>query len=198
MIPPPGMGPAPGKDPGRKRNNRRTGGGAGRVAYDRHKDRGFDFRMGRGRGRGRKKNKTQGQTELTVPKASKRVVKMEDTITVAELASQLSVKASEAIRWLMQQGEMVTVNHVLDMDTVTLIADQYSFTVENVSFDIDKFIPQLATDPEQLDDRDPVVTDPLQGKGQDTGGHTRATAADNARTLLHQRRNDARYFVVRL
>ena len=89
----------------------------------------------RPRGRRTTKRRSIGQTtEITIPKASKRVVKMEETITVGELAQQLSIKAGIIIRFLMDMGEMVTVNHVLDLDTVTLIAQEHDFTVENVAF----------------------------------------------------------------
>ena len=47
-----------------------------------------------------------------MPKASKRVIKMDETITVGQLANEIAVKASEVIRVLMDMGEMVTVNHV--------------------------------------------------------------------------------------
>ena len=143
----------PARDADRNKKSR-----GGRVAYDRAKDRGFDARM-RTRGRRAKQRKRTGQsTEITTPKASKRVVKMEETITVAQLAQQLSVKGGEIIKYLMQMGEMVTVNHVLDVDTVTLIAQEYEFTVENVAFDIEDFI---STDEDKAGDQVPrnaVVT----------------------------------------
>ncbi|MFO0748850.1 MAG: translation initiation factor IF-2 [Myxococcota bacterium] len=91
-------------------------------------------------------------------KAAARTIKLEDTITVAELASQLSVKASEIIKTLMQLGEMVTVNHVLDMDTVQLLAQDYNFKVENVAFDIENYIPKTEAVDDKVVTRDPVVT----------------------------------------
>ena len=150
------------RDDRRKRGRRGAPGGAaggGRVAYDRNKDRVMDggFR-GRGRRTTRKTKRAGGQTEITIPKAAKRVVKMEDTITVGALAQQLAVKAGELIKALMKLGEMVTVNHILDMDTVTLIAQEYGFTVENVSFDIQNFIPQVDETASTQAPRDPVVT----------------------------------------
>ncbi|MEC9072662.1 MAG: translation initiation factor IF-2 N-terminal domain-containing protein, partial [Myxococcota bacterium] len=129
-LPDRGRRGAPGGGEGDRGRKKRKG---GRVAYDRTKDRAFDGQM-RTRGRrGAKRKKIGASTEITVPKASKRIVKLEDTITVGELAQQLSVKANEIIKYLMGMGEMVTVNHVIDLDTVTLIAQEYDFTVENVA-----------------------------------------------------------------
>ncbi len=157
--PVPGMLPA--GDPRRKKARRGGGApGGGRVAWERHKDRRFNDRSSRMRGkrRGQRKVRTGAATEVTVPKASKRVVKMEETITVGALAQQLSVKASEIIKILMGMGEMVTVNHVLDLDTVSLVAEEFNFTVENVAFDIESFIPKVDTDEKDFVRRDPVVT----------------------------------------
>lgn len=47
-----------------------------------------------------------------------------DTITVAELASRLSVKAGEVIRALMNMGQMVTINQVIDQDMAILVAEE--------------------------------------------------------------------------
>ena len=139
-------------DRGRKR---RAG---GRVAYDRTKDAGFDD-LRRPRSRRGAKRRTVGQTtEITIPKASKRVVKMDATITVGDLAQQLSIKAGVIIRYLMDMGEMVTVNNVLDLDTVTLIAQEHEFTVENVAFSIDNFVEELPDENREMKPRDPVIT----------------------------------------
>ncbi|MCC6809711.1 MAG: translation initiation factor IF-2 [Deltaproteobacteria bacterium] len=99
-------------------------------------------------------------TTASTMKASKRVVRMEkDTMTVAELAAQLSVKATDIIRKLMELGTMATVNQSLDLDTVTLIAQQYEFTVNDQSFDEDEFFEEEeAEDSELLQARPPVVT----------------------------------------
>ena len=66
--------------------------------------------------------------------------------------------AGVIIRYLMDMGEMVTVNNVLDLDTVTLIAQEHEFTVENVAFSIDNFVEELAEDAKDLKPRDPVIT----------------------------------------
>ncbi|PKN57807.1 MAG: translation initiation factor IF-2, partial [Deltaproteobacteria bacterium HGW-Deltaproteobacteria-14] len=156
--------PAAGADDRRKKGRRGgaaapAGPGGGRVRWEASKDRRFDDRGSRRGKRGRSSVKKGVRiTEGTaVPKASKRVVKMEETITVGELASQLAVKASEIIKALMDLGEMVTVNHVLDLDTVTLIAQEYEFSVENVAFDIENYIPKVEEGTESIP-RDPVVT----------------------------------------
>ena len=65
--------------------------------------------------------KEQRQTEITMPKASKRVVRISEVISVGELAKAMGVKAGEVVKKLMEAGMMATINQVLDTDTATLI-----------------------------------------------------------------------------
>lgn len=80
------------------------------------------------------------QTELTVPKASKRVIKVTEVITVGDLAKEMSVKASEVIAKLLGLGVMATINQVLDVDTAILAASEFGYTVENVTFDAEALL----------------------------------------------------------
>jgi translation initiation factor IF-2 len=51
-------------------------------------------------------------------------VAISETITVAELASRMSIKAAEVIKALMKIGVMATINQVLDQDTATLVVEE--------------------------------------------------------------------------
>ncbi len=51
-------------------------------------------------------------------------VSLPETITVAELAQKMSVKAAEVIKVLMQLGTMVTINQVLDRDTAAVVVEE--------------------------------------------------------------------------
>lgn len=99
------------------------------------------------------------QTEITQPKASKRVVKMDEAITVGELAKQMSVKAGEVIQRLMNLGILATINQSLDHDTTAILVEDFGFTIESVSFDETKILEHKETeDPDKLKTRPPVVT----------------------------------------
>ncbi|MCM2279622.1 MAG: translation initiation factor IF-2 [Oligoflexia bacterium] len=101
------------------------------------------------------------KTKITVAKAQKRVVEMQETITVQDLANQLSVKAVDVIRKLMGMGQMATINQSLDFDTATLVAQEYQFEVRNVAFNEDALLgAAVATEDkaEDLQPRPPVVT----------------------------------------
>ncbi|OGQ02804.1 MAG: translation initiation factor IF-2 [Deltaproteobacteria bacterium RBG_19FT_COMBO_58_16] len=73
------------------------------------------------------------KTEITVTKAAKRVVRIFDAISVADLSQKLGVKAGEIIKKLMGLGIMATVNQLIDFDAVSLIAQDYDYEVESVA-----------------------------------------------------------------
>ncbi|HKV56547.1 MAG TPA: translation initiation factor IF-2, partial [Candidatus Binataceae bacterium] len=86
--------------------------------------------------------KEQRKTEITTPKASKRVVRITEGVTVGDLARNMGVKAAEIIKKLMGLGVMSTLNQVLDVDTATLVAGEFGYSVENVAFDAESAIEE--------------------------------------------------------
>ena len=104
--------------------------------------------------------KEQRKTEITTPKASKRVVRITEGVTVGDLGRSMGVKAGDLIKKLMELGQMATLNQVLDVDTATLLASEFGYSVENVSFDAESAIeevPEEAVAGESVT-RPPVVT----------------------------------------
>ena len=109
----------------------------------------------------RKKGKEReepGRTELTTPKAIKRIIRISETITIGELAKRMGIKATDLIRSMMKMGSMVTINHVLDHDGAVLLASDYGYEVENVAVDLDEILEFTPDAPELLQMRPPVVT----------------------------------------
>jgi translation initiation factor IF-2 len=98
------------------------------------------------------------KTEITIPKAIKRIIKISESITVGELAKRLGIKANDLIKSLMKLGMMVTINNPLDHDTAVILASEYSYEVENVAVDLDEILESQPDAPEALLKRSPVVT----------------------------------------
>ena len=102
------------------------------------------------------------RTEITVPRASKRVIRISEVVSVGDLSREMGVKAGEVIKKLMGMGMMATINQVLDADTATLIASEFEFQVENVAFDADSALEEAsvgaAEEEAALQSRPPVVT----------------------------------------
>ena len=103
--------------------------------------------------------KEQRKTEITTPKASKRVVRITEGVTVGDLGRNMGVKAGELIKKLMEMGQMATLNQALDVDTATLLAGEFGYSVENVAFDVEQAIEEVEeTEPGEALPRPPVVT----------------------------------------
>ena len=66
----------------------------------------------------------EGQAAAQVVEAVVREVHVPETITVAELAHKMAVKAAEVIKLLMKMGTMVTINQVLDQETAMIIVEE--------------------------------------------------------------------------
>lgn len=62
-------------------------------------------------------------------------VHVPETITVAELAHKMSVKASEVIKHLMKLGQMVTINQVLDQETAMILVEEMGHTAHLAKLD---------------------------------------------------------------
>jgi translation initiation factor IF-2 len=90
-----------------------------------------DFRRGRG---GRMKPKKRNQHGFQSPTGPiVREVAIGETITVAELAAQMSVKGAEVVKFMFKMGSPVTINQVLDQETAQLVAEEMGHKVKLVS-----------------------------------------------------------------
>ncbi len=111
----------------------------------------------------KKKRLAKGEgkkTQITTPKASKRVVKVHQTISLSELASGLNIKAPLLIKKLVSSGVMANMNTELDFDTVALIVPEFGFEAVNTFENVNDIVEQVAfgeLDAEHVW-RPPVVT----------------------------------------
>ncbi|MBI2602009.1 MAG: translation initiation factor IF-2 [Deltaproteobacteria bacterium] len=106
-----------------------------------------------------KRRKDLRSTQITTPRASYRVVKMNaPTIQVAELAKQLHVKVGEIIKKLMDQGVMVTANQNVDFDTASLIATEYHYECKQTIKTLDDVLNLEEAEKFEQITRPPIVT----------------------------------------
>lgn len=86
-------------------------------------------------------------------------VSIPETITVAELAQKMSIKAAEVIKVLMGMGSMVTINQVLDQDTASVVVEEMGHTVKLLKADAieDDLAQEVETIGEKVH-RAPAVT----------------------------------------
>ena len=85
---------------------------------------------------------------------------MPETISVADLAHKMSVKASEVIKQLMKLGQMVTINQQLDQETAMIVVEEMGHTALAAKLDDpDAFLEEEVTDAaHEMLPRAPVVT----------------------------------------
>lgn len=82
-----------------------------------------------GKGKNGKKGTALQQAFTKPVQVVKADVVIGETITVAELANKMSVKATEIIKVMMKMGEMVTINQVIDQETAQLVAEELGHKV---------------------------------------------------------------------
>src|SRR6185312_3538307 len=88
-----------------------------------------------------------------------REVTIPDVITIQDLANRMTERAVDVIRLLMKQGQMATINDVIDADTAQLIAEEMGHSVRRVSeSDVEEGLFDNADAAETLKPRAPVVT----------------------------------------
>ena len=101
------------------------------------------------------------QTLITTPAEHKRVIRMGETIGVADLAQKMGVKGNEVVKKLWALGMMgVNINQNIELDAASLIATEFGYQVESTAFNEEEVISegQVVDNPEDLVPRAPVVT----------------------------------------
>ena len=97
--------------------------------------------------------KDQEQQEL-----ENKVLKVTEFVTASEVATMMDVSVTQIISACMSLGMMVTMNQRLDAETLTIVAEEFGFTVEFVTADIDEAIEIVVDTAEDLETRAPIVT----------------------------------------
>lgn len=100
----------------------------------------------------------QKHTEITVPKAIKRRIKVQEVVTVAELARAMGAKGTDLIKTLLVLGVVANINQAIDFETAALVADEYGYELELGSFQEERLIAEEEDLEEDLVSRPPVVT----------------------------------------
>lgn len=118
---------------------------------------------GKGGGKGGRGGRNQQNDRRNEPAPQEfiaREVHVPETISVADLAHKMSVKAAEVIKQLMKLGQMVTINQVLDQETAMIVVEELGHVAIAAKLDDpEAFLDETASvsEAEQLP-RAPVVT----------------------------------------
>lgn len=88
----------------------------------------------------------------------KREVQLGETVTVAELAQRMAVKANEVIKIMMNMGVMATINQPIDQDTAVLVVEELGHSAVIIKESAIEDELQTADTSHELAARPPVVT----------------------------------------
>ena len=87
-----------------------------------------------------------------------KVLKVTEFVTSSEVATMMDVSVTQIISACMSLGMMVTMNQRLDAETLTIVAEEFGYTVEFVTADIDEAIEIVLDTEDELETRAPIVT----------------------------------------
>ena len=96
--------------------------------------------------------------EMAAEAAQSKVLKLTEFVTVSELATMMNVPVVKVISTCMAIGIMASINQRLEAETINLVAEEFGFTTEYVSAEVQSAIQEEADDENDLLPRAPIVT----------------------------------------
>jgi translation initiation factor IF-2 len=80
-----------------------------------------------------RRRRVRPESGEVVQQEERRIIKVSEFISVAELAAQMNRKPAEVIAKCLEMGLMVSINQRLDMETITMVADEFDYEVEQLA-----------------------------------------------------------------
>ena len=96
--------------------------------------------------------------EAALQAAEKKILKLTEFVTANDLAMMMNVPINKVIGTCMSLGVMVSINQRLDAETINIVAEEFGFKTEYESADVVEAIHEEEDNPEDLQQRPPVVT----------------------------------------
>jgi len=103
-------------------------------------------------------HRQQTDIDIEIEHAESKILKVTEFVTASELATMMDVSVTEIISACMSLGMMVTMNQRLDAETLTIVAEEFGFSIEFVSAEVEEAIEEIEDSPEDLKPRAPIVT----------------------------------------
>ena len=106
----------------------------------------------------RDQHRQKTEDEQANVEAESKLLKVTEFVTASEVATMMDVSVTEIISACMTLGMMVTMNQRLDAETLSIVAEEFGYSVEFVTADIEESIEEIEDSEEDLKPRAPIVT----------------------------------------
>ena len=107
-----------------------------------------------------KRDQHRQQTEIDqeLQAAESKVLKVTEFVTVSEIATMMNIPVTNIISTCMSLGMMVTMNQRLDAETLTIVAEEFDYTVDFIGAEVEESIEEHVDTAEELETRAPIIT----------------------------------------
>ena len=106
----------------------------------------------------RDQHKLKSEEELAAQEEESKILKVTEFVTASEIATMMGISPTEIISACMTLGMMVTLNQRLDAETLSIVAEEFGYTVDFVTAEIEEEVLEVEDLPEDLKSRPPIVT----------------------------------------
>ncbi len=98
------------------------------------------------------------EEEMLTEEMESKTLKLTEFVTVSDLATMMDIPVTKVIGTLMSVGIMASINQRLDAETINLVAEEFGYTTEYVSAEVQEAIQEVEDDETELLSRAPIVT----------------------------------------
>lgn len=103
-------------------------------------------------------HREQTDKDLEQAAAESKILKVTEFVTAGEVATMMDVSPTQIISACMTLGMMVTMNQRLDAETLTIVAEEFNYTVEFIGAEVEESIQEEEDKEEDLTSRAPIIT----------------------------------------
>ncbi len=103
-------------------------------------------------------HRQQSEKDLEQQAAESKILKLTEFVTVSELATMMDISVTNVISACMSLGMMVTMNQRLDAETLTIVADEFDYSVNFIGAEVEEAIHEEKDKEEDLKPRAPIIT----------------------------------------
>ena len=106
----------------------------------------------------RDQHRQQSDIDQELAAQDSKILKVTEFVTVGEVATMMDVSPTQIISACMTLGMMVTMNQRLDAETISIVADEFNYTVEFIGAEVEEGIQEEVDSEDDLTTRAPIIT----------------------------------------